>query len=89
LHDTIVAFDRVRENFMRAPGAPFEEVVNHALSQTMVRLLGTSTTTLLVLVALLLFGGVTIRPFVLAGREATPLSLTHAPVSPPAPGRPP
>jgi preprotein translocase subunit SecF len=66
VHDTIVVFDRVRENLMRAPGAPFEEVVNHALSQTLVRSLGTSITTLLVMVALLLFGGVTIRPFVLA-----------------------
>jgi preprotein translocase subunit SecF len=66
VHDTIVVFDRIRENQQHYAGEPFEGIVNHALNQTLVRSLATSVSTLLVLVALLLFGGVTIRPFVLA-----------------------
>jgi preprotein translocase subunit SecF len=66
VHDTIVVFDRVRENLQRYVGEPFETVVNHSLTQTLGRSLNTSITTLLVMVALLLFGGVTIRSFVLA-----------------------
>jgi len=66
VHDTIVVFDRVRENLQHAPGERFETVMNHALAQTLVRSLATSVTTLLVMVTLVLFGGVTIRPFVLA-----------------------
>jgi preprotein translocase subunit SecF len=66
VHDTIVVFDRIRENLPRYPGASFETVVNHSLTQTLGRSLSTSVTTLLVMVALLLFGGVTLRPFVLA-----------------------
>jgi preprotein translocase subunit SecF len=66
VHDTIVVFDRIRENLDRYVGEPFETVVNHSLTQTLGRSLSTSITTLLVLVALFLFGGVTIRTFVLA-----------------------
>ncbi len=66
VHDTIVVFDRIRENFIRHPGDSFEDVVNHSLTQTLARSLNTSLTVLLVLLALLLFGGVTIRNFVLA-----------------------
>jgi preprotein translocase subunit SecF len=66
VHDTIVVFDRIRENFVRHAGEPFGQIVNHSLTQTLGRSLNTSLTVLLVLVALLLFGGVTIRPFVLA-----------------------
>ncbi|HZU76421.1 MAG TPA: protein translocase subunit SecF, partial [Dehalococcoidia bacterium] len=66
VHDTIVVFDRIRENFIRRAGEPFEDVVNHSLAQTLTRSLNTSLTVLLTLVALLLFGGVTIRTFVLA-----------------------
>jgi preprotein translocase subunit SecF len=66
VHDTIVVFDRIRENFIRRPGETFEDVVNHSLAQTLTRSLNTSLTVLLTLVVLLLFGGVTIRTFVLA-----------------------
>lgn len=66
VHDTIVVFDRVRENFIRRSGEPFEAVVNHSLVQTMTRSLNTSLTVILTLVVLMLFGGVTIRTFVLA-----------------------
>ena len=66
VHDTIVTFDRIRENVVRHAGESFEDVVNHSLSQTLARSMNTSVTVLLTLVALLLFGGVTIRNFVLA-----------------------
>lgn len=66
VHDTIVVFDRVRENFIRRSGEPFEAVVNHSLAQTLTRSLNTSLTVILTLVVLMLFGGVTIHTFVLA-----------------------
>jgi preprotein translocase subunit SecF len=66
VHDTIVVFDRIRENFVRRSGEPFEDVVNHSLAQTLTRSLNTSLTVLLTLVVLMLFGGTTIRTFVLA-----------------------
>jgi len=66
VHDTIVVFDRIRENFIRRAGDTFEDVVNHSLAQTLTRSLNTSLTVILTLVVLMLFGGVTIRTFVLA-----------------------
>jgi preprotein translocase subunit SecF len=66
VHDTIVVFDRIRENFIRRAGESFEDVVNHSLAQTLTRSLNTSLTVILTLVVLMLFGGVTIRTFVLA-----------------------
>jgi preprotein translocase subunit SecF len=66
VHDTIVVFDRVRENLQRYAGESFETVVNHSLTQTLGRSLNTSITVLLTLVTLYLFGGITIRNFVLA-----------------------
>jgi preprotein translocase subunit SecF len=66
VHDTIVVFDRIRENFIRRSGESFEDVVNHSLAQTLTRSLNTSLTVILTLVVLMLFGGVTIRTFVLA-----------------------
>jgi preprotein translocase subunit SecF len=66
VHDTIVVFDRIRENFIRRAGDAFEDVVNHSLAQTLTRSLNTSLTVILTLVVLMLFGGVTIRTFVLA-----------------------
>lgn len=66
VHDTIVVFDRVRENLIKHSGYSFEEVVNHSLTQTLGRSLNTSLTAIFVLVALFLFGGETIKTFVLA-----------------------
>jgi preprotein translocase subunit SecF len=66
VHDTIVVFDRIRENLRRNVEAPFEQVVNDSILQTMVRSLNTSLTAFLVLVTLLIFGGETIRWFVVA-----------------------
>jgi preprotein translocase SecF subunit len=63
VHDTIVVFDRIRENMRRRTVETFEEVVNASLVQTLARSLNTSLTVLLTLTALTLFGGVSIRPF--------------------------
>ncbi len=65
VHDTIVVFDRVREN-LRRYNKPFDEVVNLSVNETLARSLNTSITVLLTLTALLLFGGESIRLFVLA-----------------------
>jgi len=67
VHDTIVVFDRVRENLRKTAGQiSFSEVVNESLIQTLARSLNTSITVLLVLFALILFGGESIRWFVVA-----------------------
>ncbi|MBA2364014.1 MAG: protein translocase subunit SecF [Chloroflexia bacterium] len=67
VHDTIVVFDRIRENQLRRPGEGFSSIVNYSLVQTLVRSINTSLTVLITLSALYLFGGVTIRDnFVLA-----------------------
>lgn len=66
VHDTIVVFDRIRENLEKYRGADFAEVTNLSITQTIGRSLTTSITVLLVLLALLLFGGESIRWFVVA-----------------------
>ncbi|MBI2321166.1 MAG: protein translocase subunit SecF [Chloroflexi bacterium] len=66
VHDTIVVFDRIRENMLRHGPESFEEVVNHSIAQTLVRSINTSLTVVLTVMALLLFGGVTTRDFALA-----------------------
>lgn len=66
VHDTIVVFDRIRENLLRVSGVPFATIVNNSILQTIVRSLNTSLTALLVLLTLLLFGGETVRWFVVA-----------------------
>jgi len=66
VHDTIVVFDRIRENRQRYLGEPLEEIVNHSLVQTVGRSLTTSLTLVLTLTALMLLGGEAIRPFTFA-----------------------
>lgn len=66
VHDTIVVFDRIRENMQRRTIESFEQVVNASLVQTLARSLNTSLTVLFTLTALTLFGGVSIRTFTLA-----------------------
>lgn len=66
VHDTIVVFDRIRENLKTEAGHPVDYIVNHSINQTIVRSLNTSLTVLFVLLSLVLFGGETIRYFVLA-----------------------
>lgn len=69
VHDTIVVFDRLRENMRLSPiSTPeqFEHVANDSLVQTLNRSLNTSLTVILVLLAMALLGGETIRPFIIA-----------------------
>lgn len=66
LNDTIVVFDRIRENFRKMRKASPEQVINTSLNQTLSRTLMTSITTLLVLIALFVFGGETIHGFATA-----------------------
>ena len=66
VHDTIVVFDRIRENRARHAGEPFDEVVNHSILQTFGRSITTSFTVVLTLSTLLLFGGTATQEFVLA-----------------------
>jgi preprotein translocase SecF subunit len=66
VHDTIVVFDRIRENLSRRTSESFETIVDASLIQTMSRSLNTSLTVLFTLSALTLFGGGSIREFTLA-----------------------
>jgi len=66
VHDTIVVFDRIRENLRLNPGEPLNPVINFSIMQTMVRSIITSVTVIFTLLALYSFGGYTIRNFALA-----------------------
>jgi preprotein translocase subunit SecF len=66
IHDTIVTFDRTRENLIKNKDESFKDIVNISVNQTIVRSLNTSITTLFVLLAIYIFGGETIKNFVLA-----------------------
>ncbi len=66
LNDTIVVFDRIRENFRKMRKQTAEEIMNSSLSQTLSRTLITSSTTLFVVIALFLKGGAMIQGFALA-----------------------
>ncbi len=66
VHDTIVVFDRIRENLRAESDDSFEEIVNYSIGQTLVRSVNTSITVIITLLALLLFGGSTTREFVFA-----------------------
>ena len=66
VHDTIVVFDRIRENRIRHAGEPFGAIVNHSILQTLGRSINTSLTVVVTLTALLLLGPATIRTFALA-----------------------
>jgi preprotein translocase subunit SecF len=64
VNNTVVIFDRIRENLIKGIGADFEAIVNNSLVETLSRSLNTSLTTLIVVLALLLFVGATIQNFV-------------------------
>lgn len=66
INDSVVIFDRIRENMKLRRRDPFDQVVNSSLWQTMPRSINTSVTTEFVLVSLFLFGGATIHDFALA-----------------------
>jgi SecD/SecF fusion protein len=66
LYDTIIVFDRVRENIPRMPRATFSQIVNRSMSEVIVRSLVTSLSTGLPILALLLLGGDTLKDFAFA-----------------------
>jgi SecD/SecF fusion protein len=66
LYDTIIVFDRIRENVPRMPRAAFSQIVNRSMSEVVTRSLATSFCTLLPVLALLLFGGETLKDFAFA-----------------------
>tara|TARA_Y100000310_G_C20651848_1_gene799869 strand:+ start:914 stop:1861 length:948 start_codon:yes stop_codon:yes gene_type:complete len=66
VNDTIVVFDRLRENLRKQIDAPLSEIVQTSINQTVTRSINTSLTTLLVLGSIFLFGGESVRSFVLA-----------------------
>jgi SecD/SecF fusion protein len=66
LYDTIIVFDRVRENIPRMPRAAFSQIVNRSMSEVLTRSLATTSCTLLPIIALLLFGGSTLQDFAFA-----------------------
>ena len=64
VHDTIVVFDRIRENLLSHRRLDYETVVNHSIVQTLDRSINTQLTVMLTLLSLALFGGSTVRHFV-------------------------
>jgi SecD/SecF fusion protein len=66
LYDTIIVFDRIRENVPRMPSAAFSQIVNRSMSEVIVRSLATSFCTILPVLALFLFGGETLQDFAFA-----------------------
>jgi preprotein translocase subunit SecF len=66
VHDTIVVFDRIRENLRRTIDLPFSQIVNNSILQTLNRSLNTSLTAILVLFTLLIFGGSSLYWFIVA-----------------------
>jgi SecD/SecF fusion protein len=66
LYDTIIVFDRVRENVPRMPRAAFSQIVNRSMSEVLTRSLATTSCTLMPILALLLFGGATLKDFAFA-----------------------
>jgi SecD/SecF fusion protein len=66
LYDTIIVFDRIRENLPRMPRAAFSQIVNRSMSEVLTRSLATSFSTLLGVTSLLIFGGATLKDFAFA-----------------------
>jgi preprotein translocase SecF subunit len=64
VQDVIVVFDRIRENIPRHRSEPFETVVNRSILETIHRSLATQLNAMFVMVAIILFGGATIKPFI-------------------------
>ena len=64
VQDTIVVFDRIRENVPKRRGEPYELIVNRSLLETLHRSLATQLNAIFILVAVLFFGGATMRQFI-------------------------
>lgn len=65
VHDTIVVFDRIRENLIKKPQLDIATNVNNSINETLARSLNTSLTVIIVLISMYLLGGTTTKPFVL------------------------
>jgi preprotein translocase subunit SecF len=66
VNDTVVIYDRIRENFLAHPNDPVDGIINDSVNQTLTRSINTSLTTILPLIAIFLFGGATLKYFALA-----------------------
>jgi SecD/SecF fusion protein len=66
IYDTIIVFDRIRENVPRMPRAAFSQIVNRSMSEVLTRSLATSFSTMLAVTSLLVFGGATLQDFAFA-----------------------
>lgn len=66
VHDSIIVFDRVRENLMKKAGKDFEDTINISVNQTFTRSINTSMTSLIALLSMYIFGGDSIKYFALA-----------------------
>jgi SecD/SecF fusion protein len=66
IYDTIIVFDRIRENVPRMPRAAFSQIVNRSMSEVLTRSLATSFSTILAVTSLLVFGGATLQDFAFA-----------------------
>ena len=78
LYDTIIVFDRIRENVPRMPRAAFSQIVNRSMSEVLTRSLATSFCTLLPILALLLFGGETLQGLRLRAARSASLSGAYS-----------
>lgn len=66
INDTVVVYDRIRENVLKNKGGSFNEAVHRSIMQTLVRSVNTTLTTLFVVIAIYVFGGETLKNFSLA-----------------------
>ncbi len=66
IYDTVIVFDRVRENIPRMPRAAFSQIVNRSMNEVLTRSMATSFSTLLAVGSLLAFGGATLQDFAFA-----------------------
>lgn len=66
INDTVVVYDRIRENILKSKGEDFNEIVHKSVKQTLVRSINTTLTTLFAVIAIYIFGGVTLKNFSLA-----------------------
>ena len=62
-NNTVIVFDRIRENLLLSKKESFKEIINYSINQTLSRSLNTSITTLFVLISLFLFGDLSLRYF--------------------------
>ena len=82
LYDTIIVFDRIRENVPRLPRAAFSQIVNRSMSEVLTRSLITGLSTVFLIAVLLIFGGDTLQDFAFAMMVGVPPEPTRRSSSP-------